>query len=330
MMHTIISWDCSYRNFFHLIDGLLFQNYPKEDFELIYIEQRTKEIANEFNNKLGLKSLEDRYKEVKDKINLKVVYLNEPLDVPYHLGRCNNAGLRIAKGEIISIMDGDQLLPSDFLEKLTAFHSNNPNAVVNLHRRMAEYPVGVKSYDDWVNGSINFYDCLNSCKDKYSLIPKIAGNIGPMISARKHFWDMIGGYDIHPIWSTVLSKSGTDVNRRLEIAAQTQSVCLPKCFSVHPWHPKGGGLLRKEKEALQFFSFQDKLVSWSIKCKKVHYQERMNYTYKIYGNNKQFINEMINLKMADIQDIPNNKIWAKRLICKFNKFMSRFGRLIGT
>ena len=59
MLHSIISWDCSYRNFFHIIDGLLNQKFSKDNFELIYIEQRSKNHANNFNHQFGLKSLED-------------------------------------------------------------------------------------------------------------------------------------------------------------------------------------------------------------------------------------------------------------------------------
>ncbi len=314
MLHSIISWDCSFRNFFHLIDGLIFQEYPREDFELIYVEQRSKKISDEFNHKFGLKSLADRYEEVKNKINIKIIYLNDS-EMPYHLGRCNNAGLDIANGRIISIMDGDQLLPPDFLEKLTRYHSQA--AVINIHRRMAQYPVGVRSYKDWMIGGNDFYKCLNACPDKYASLPRFAANIGPMISARKSFWDMIGGYDPNPVWSTVLSKSGTDVNRRLEIATGIRSIALPNCFSVHPWHPAGGGVLRQEAHALRFFSLQDKLTNWSVEHNRPHYKDRAEYTDKIHRENKQFIGEMIQLEFDDSQDVVDGEILPMKINCKY-------------
>ena len=75
MKHSIISWDCSYRNFFHLIDSLNQQNYDKNEFEIIYVEQRDQNTADFYNHKLGLKALSDKANEYKNKLNLKVIYL---------------------------------------------------------------------------------------------------------------------------------------------------------------------------------------------------------------------------------------------------------------
>ncbi len=326
MTHTIISWDCSYRNFFHIIDGLLLQDYPKEEFELIYIEQRSKKVANKHNRSLGLSSLEDRYREVKNKLNIKIIYLDEPGTVPFHWGRCNNAGLSIAKGKIISVMDGDQLLPRDFLIKLQNFHERSPDAVINIYRKMAQYPAGVKSYKKWFEASNDFHKCLNTCLNKNSTVPKNAGNKGPMISARKEYWDKIGGYDPHKIWSTSLSKLGGDVNKRLEIATGSQSVCLPNCFTVHPWHPRGTESLRQNESILKYFSFQDKLTDWSTKHNEPHHKKRLLLADKIYKENKKSI-EMIR-SLYHIDETKNDVILKSILKIKFQNQYARLKGII--
>ncbi len=321
MKHSIISWDCSYRNFFHLIDGLLFQDYSKEEFELIYVEQRSREVSNKHNNDLGLETLEDKFNEAQDKINIKILYLNEPVTAPYHLGRCNNAGLEIAQGEIISVMDGDQLLPKDFLVKLTTFHEQNQRAVVNIHRKMAQHPVGVKYYQDWTKAQINFYKCLNACPSKYRPIPETVNNFGPMISARKKYWHTIGGYDTHKIWSTGLSKLGADTNSRLEITTNKQSVNLPNCFAVHPWHPTGIGSLRSKKLGIKYLSLQDKLISWAVTQKQPNHQARKQIANKLYESNRDFVDDVI---YADLNeqlrnDIPSVNLLKVKLKCKYSQ-----------
>lgn len=65
-------------------------------------------------------------------------------DIPYHLGKCNNYGILHSKGDIVSVMDGDQLLPQDFLNKLTEAHSGIPK-VINIERVMCKHPLGVSS-----------------------------------------------------------------------------------------------------------------------------------------------------------------------------------------
>ena len=218
MRHSIVSWDCTYRNFFHLIDGLLAQKFPRDEYELIFVEQRNKRESDEFNHGIGLRSLWDRYEEVKNKLNIQVVFLEEAREIPYHLGKCNNEGIRRSTGEIITVMDGDQLLPPNFLESLTNYHEKITNAVVNIHRRSALYPVGVNTFSDWTKAVIDFNRCLKACPDRFSPLTPTVNNMGPMISARRQYWEAIQGYDTGDVWASVLSKSGLDVNVRLEIA----------------------------------------------------------------------------------------------------------------
>ena len=59
MHHTFIAWDCCFRNCFHLVKALADQDYPKDQYELIYVEQHSREASDSFNHSLGLPSLKD-------------------------------------------------------------------------------------------------------------------------------------------------------------------------------------------------------------------------------------------------------------------------------
>ncbi len=289
MIHSIISWDCSFRNFFHLIDALLAQEYDRNQFELIFVEQRTKEVADAYNHKLGLKSLWDRYEEVKNKMNIRIVYLGDDPSIPYHLGRCNNKAIELAKGEIISIMDGDMLLPSNFLTLLEKYHKDQI-AIINLVRHCASYPIGVKK-EDWTKGVIDFERCLKACPTRNDPIPRAVGNKGPLISARKEHWEIVGGYDLHPIWSTGVSRLGQDVTARLEILTGVESTALPDAFAVHPYHPLG--FLRSNRSSKKLLGLQMDLINWARSNKEPLWEKRTVYTERLFNNNRRFIEGMI-------------------------------------
>lgn len=321
MTHSIISWDCSYRNFFHLVYALVNQNYPKDDFELIYVEQRSEELASKYNHRLGLKSLRDVYNEVKDKINIKIIYLNDPLETPYHNGRCINAGLQEARGEIISVMDGDQLLEPSFLAKLTEYHRDHPRAVVNLFRKTAKYPVGVNFWRNWIKGRVDFSKCLFATLTKYTPVPKKVGNKAPMISASRKWWERIKGCDPHFVWSTALSKFGGDITARLEIATGTESVALPTTFSVHPWHPIGKGVLYFRKEGSLLSRIQDALIEWSRKYKEPDYEKRISFANALYLKHKAIVDNFIHKEIKRVEEnLPKNILILYKLKIKLSQY----------
>ena len=321
MIHSIISWDCSYRNFFHLIDGLLNQDYDRDEFELIYVEQRTEEFANTYNHKLGLKSLRNRYEEVKDQINIQIIYLGDDETIPYHLGRCNNKGIELAKGEIISIMDGDLLLPPNFLTMLEEYHRKQ-TAIVNLFRHTASYPIGVEK-ENWTEGVIDFERCLEACPTRNDPIPQTVGNKGPLISARKEHWKAVDGYDLHPIWSTGLSRLGQDVNARLEILTGVESTALPNAFAVHPYHP--AGFKRTVTKSQRLLDLQQNLIDWSRSNEKPSWKERTTYTEQLYNANREFVDKMI---YSNSLSLPGTSK-VKKTNPVLERLNSVYGKVIG-
>ncbi len=292
MRHTFISWDCCYRNFFHLIGSLARQNYPKDQYELIFVEQRSRECSDKFNHELGLMSLHDTVQEFKDKINVRAVFLEMANDIPYHLAICNNEGIKEAKGKYISVMDGDLLVKPNFIRELDSSHDKK-ESVINLDRRYATMPAQAEC-SEWVKGIIDFDLCLDMCPDKGRDVPKEVTNKGPLISAPKNWWIEIGGYDEHRIWSTGVSRLGQDVTARLEIYSGSKSIALKNQFCVHPYHP--AGFNRAEAVELQVLVSQQKLINWCRDNNEYKHINRSALTESIYIKNKRIIESNISGK----------------------------------
>ncbi|MDP3970737.1 MAG: glycosyltransferase [bacterium] len=319
MLHSIISWDSSYRNFFHLINGLLNQDFPRNNFELIYVEQRSREFADKYNHKKGLKSLFDRHKEVKDQMNIKIIYLDENVNTEaYHLSKCNNAGIAASQGDIISVMDGDQLLPKDFLTVLTKHHQQGKYKVFNAFRRMAQYPAGA-SFKEWQNANNDLASVLATCPTKYrqpELFPP-RRNFGPMISAARKYWDIIEGYDTNPLWSTSLSKIGEDVSIRLEMAANSKGAVLTDTYTAHPWHPIGTNGLRTSEKVKLYFKLQEQLLKWPEEHNNPKLSDRTEYADILYEKNKDYVAEIQELnEQDDIQQVIPNDLRRRIISCK--------------
>lgn len=136
MKHSIITWDCSFRNFFHTLWSLSKQDFPKNEFEMIVVEQRSRIESDAYNKKWCCPSLYETVEALRGLINIELIYLNESNESRYHFGKCLNAGVSRASGDIISTMDADTLLRPNFLQDLDTFHRNY-EGVANILRRMA-------------------------------------------------------------------------------------------------------------------------------------------------------------------------------------------------
>jgi hypothetical protein len=292
MQHSLIAWDASFRDFFHLIDGALAQEYDTSEYELIYVEQRSKEFANEYAAAEGVASLEDRYEEVKDDLDITIEYIGDDTSRPYHIGRCVNRGLELAEGEIVSVMDGDQILPPDFLDVLDEFHDGR-DAIANVIRRNAAHPVDVDERN-WKQATIDYEGVLEACPDRGDPIPSDTPNYGPLISARAEHWEEINGYDPHRIWSTGVSLVGSDANKRLENHVGRESELLEDAVTAHPWHPIGfdRGVFRNKK----MFYLHDKLVDYAVEHGVEDWSERVEFTRSLYEDHRMFVEKTVTMR----------------------------------
>jgi hypothetical protein len=311
MTHSIISWDCCFRNFFHLIGSLAKQNYPKDEYEFIFVEQWTKKLSDDFNHRYELLSLDDTVKKYADEFNVRAVFLDKT-DRPYHLGIANNAGIALAKGKFISVMDGDLLVKDDFLRKLENACLKN-STIYNLDRRYAQSPAGV-SADQWMKAKINFDDVLNECMDKDREIPKKVANKGPMISAPAEWWKSVKGYDEHRVWSSGVSRLGQDVTARLELFSNKESIAMTDTFCVHPFHPMGFD--RDAAAEKLILKAQQKVIDYTVNHHITLAGQRVSFTDKIYNQYKLFIEA----------NISGSYAWSVKARAKA---MDLFNRVLG-
>ena len=259
MKHSIILWDCCYRNFFHLTGSLAEQDYPRDQFEIIWIEQRSRAASDTFNHRLGLRSLGETVALHADRCDVRVVYLDQPTSQPYHIGVCVNAGMARARGEIVTRMDGDMLVKPDFLRSLDREMDARPG-VINMDKRGASQPVGVPR-ERWTEGVIDFELCRAQSPRGFQPIAPTVKNKGPCLAAPRAWYEAIGGYDEHPLWATGISRNGQDLTARLEIYSGVPSRALPDQFGVHPFHPIELNRVGEVETAI--FTAQQDLIDWS-------------------------------------------------------------------
>ncbi len=147
--HSIISWDCSFRNFFHLISSLENQDYDLSNVEFIFIEQRSQSVADEICRTVATLPINEVVRRYTKKLQVQICYLEEADSEPYHPGRLLNRGIELAKGAYISTMDADILVPNNFFKVLDMVHARG-DVVVCMHRYTAAYPCGVL-FENWTN-----------------------------------------------------------------------------------------------------------------------------------------------------------------------------------
>lgn len=312
MRHSIISWDCCYRNFFHTALALAEQDFDIDSFEVLYVEQRTKSASDRFNRQAGLASLGDVVTALQDRMNIRALYLGDGPERPLHWGRAVNLGIRKSRGDVISVMDGDLLVGRDFLAKLDDEHHRSPTAVINLHRRMVPGPIGV-TRDRWTDQSASFDACLDACPDRDQPLPAEVQNYGPMISARREHWRAIAGYDEHRIWSTGLSRIGEDVTARLGIHLAVRERLLPGTVCVHPWHPVG--FRRDTLAARRMLSLQGALIDWARTNQASGWTDRRATADALYCQNRRFIDRVLKSDVAEPSSTPTR---LKRMNARFS------------
>ena len=299
MIHTIISWDCCFRNFFHLIGALAEQQYSKDQYELIYVEQRSRQASDAYNHKLGLQSLQDTVDAYRDRFNVRGLFLSQDQTHPYHLGVSLNRAIREVDGRYISVMDGDVLVRPDFLLCLEEAHQTL-GTVINMDRRSAARPVGA-DFKNWHHGVIDFDLCLAECLDRDRPVPERVSNFGPLISASREWWEAIGGYDTHRIWSTGISRLGWDANTRLEIYSGRRSLPLPEHICVHPYHP--AGFNRKADLETMVLSVQLQLIKWTRQNAEPSYEMRKMVADRLYHKYQWAIEANISGKLDGVNQL---------------------------
>lgn len=272
------------------------QEFNRDNYELIFVEQRNRQMAAKNNKSISLPTLADLQSQYADHFNFSVKYLDLPISDPYHLGKLVNAGISQARGEIISVMDGDEFVTPEFLTHLSKMHTAK-TPLWTLYRKMAKFPASVPSYASWHKATFTYASCLRCCTDRYlqpfSRMP--INNYGPMVSAPRKLWDAIGGYDERVLWSTSASTAHADAAKRLELASAKRFFTLPWISAVHPWHPLGYAAKerKRDRQVRRFIGIQGDLTAWSTKYGMFDWRDREALSITLEGKERVLIDYVI-------------------------------------
>ena len=228
MKISVIMVDGSFRE--HIFGAKYFtdQDFPKNDYEVIWVE-----FYKNANPIL------DQYK----KQGLQIVCLENDESTTYHSSCCFNEGIKRAKGEVLVIPDADQIVEANFIQKVWDLHQENENQFIYGYR-----------YDEIVPKSIQTFE-LQEVKEKTRL--KNLFNYGGCLTVHKKWLLQINGYEEHWFFSTGFHANGTDIYHRLKNIGLAMR-WAEELKLYHPWHAFSQIPLKEKKHyALQF-----ELINW--------------------------------------------------------------------
>lgn len=200
--------DGCFREHVHVIESLNNQSFPKELFEILWVEFYDKPNAK-------LAGMAD---------NLRVITLGNPRDTEYHSSYCFNEGIRQSKGEVLVIPDADVMVQPSFLDSIWREHESCERLAMYFHRlnEPRELHDDVKSYQ---------LDYLKSMTRVTT-----TSNFGGCLTVRKKWLVEINGYEQESTFGSGAHANGYDVNTRLKNLG-LHIMWHPSERLYHPWHP---------------------------------------------------------------------------------------------
>jgi len=296
--HSIVSWDSCFRSFFHLLPSLAKQDYDLSQVEFIFVEQRSKALAQQYADAYSVQSFEQIAKQLNSPLHIKSIYLDESIETPYHPGRLLNAGLKVAQGDILSTMDIDILVPNNFLHTLDKIHDLNDPVVACIFRHTADRPCGVPA-SRWIEQIVDYDLILNTCPDKHAPVPTAVGNKAPLLSTRKEYWEKINYYDEHPIFSTAYTLFGRDISMRFNLLLGDVELPLP-IAALHPWHPTE--VNRGQDKIQMLYQVQQTAIEWSKNEKCYDVAQRNHFSELLYQQYRNQLDDAIRYSEKNMFD----------------------------
>jgi len=173
---SVITWDASFREYFHIVDSFGKMDYPKSHYEFIWVD---------FYRNENPKLLE----KISGYSNARVLNLNNDSSSKWHLGQCINAGITEARGNIIVIPDGDIIAPPNILSTIDKEHERSDDLVLYFRRfdEPADRHDPQKSYD--------LFYLMDAC------VLTNPTNYGGLISIRKNNMLQVNNYEEDDVFS---------------------------------------------------------------------------------------------------------------------------------
>jgi glycosyltransferase involved in cell wall biosynthesis len=204
---SIIMVDGGFREQFHAIDFFCRQNFPSDEYELLWVEYYDK-IHPELQAKI------DHYPQA------RAIALER--EGEYHSSYCFNEGILHAAGELLVIVDADLVAEDNFLSQLWQHYQGHKDTVSYVYR----YNEPEDTHQDMVSLAHLQQVCVLTNPDNY----------GGCLVVSKPLIEAINGYDQHAVFGTGFHANGRDVYSRFK--AYGASVrWLPDLRLYHPWHP---------------------------------------------------------------------------------------------
>ncbi|KKL86762.1 hypothetical protein LCGC14_1941490 [marine sediment metagenome] len=193
---SIVLTDWSCRESFHVLDYLANQSWPREKYEVLWVEYYDARPAG-IQRRMAQARMAGGAPPVDAHLLLEV-----PRNVHYHKHLMYNAGLLLARGRIVCICDSDAIVRPTFVESIVrAFEETGGNIVLHLDqvrntsRRF--YPFNRPSMEQVIGpGCINWINGrpagLSDTRDTLHV-----RNYGACMAARREDLIAIGGADEH-------------------------------------------------------------------------------------------------------------------------------------
>lgn len=255
---SVIAWDASFRDFFHTVDAFGSQRYPKDEYEFIWVDFYQ-------NNNPMLAEKISRY------CNARVLNLNNDRSTNWHLGKCINAGIASANGEILVIPDGDVIVDVDTLTAIEREHLRYDDLVLYFRR----WDEPADKHDLNKSYGIDYLEEVCELTN--------ATNYGGLISLKKHTLLEVNNYEEHDVFSGP-GANGLELYLRLRNKGLPVKWHQSKIF--HPFHANTGRsstdrelmerLARKYAWINPYAGIEQ---SWVLKCRNLDLSYEANTGY---------------------------------------------------
>lgn len=225
---SLILLDWSVRESPHILHYLRRQTVPQDRFEIIYLEFYSRQFE-------GLRPYQDR-------VDVWAA-LEMPENLYYAKHLMYNAGVALARGEIIVICDLDALVRETFIERIIRAFEDDPSIVFHIDQfrsmRREFYPFNFPTIDQVMGeGCINNAGGVTAgIRDTHDTIH--TRNYGSCFCARRSDIIAIGGADMHIDYVGHIC-GPYDLSFRLRNFGR-RIVWAEDEFMYHTWHPGTDG-----------------------------------------------------------------------------------------
>jgi glycosyltransferase involved in cell wall biosynthesis len=215
MKVSIVTWDASFRESLHTIDS--FGPQTSDTVEFIWVDYYN------VNKRVKKKLSKFEY--------CHFLNLDFEKNVPWHLGKCINAGIKEASGDILIIPDGDIVVSNDFVSKVCMEMGEAEDKVVYF-RRYDELAADMSQDDDIVS-------LENRC------VLTNPTNYAGCLVLHRNLFDRINGFEEH--WAFAgPGINGKETNIRLQNSGALIRWSEDKIY--HPWHNSTGRSASSDEE----------------------------------------------------------------------------------